>query len=190
MEVEIGRAGDPQFIRRKEEFKRSVRLADYVDLVLAGGETNDHYLVGNSYNLDRDGLRGLLDDIDYFPDYLADPDRARRLLFWFGPAGTVTPLHHDHVNSILAQLYGRKRVRLYPPTQTPLMYNSFKGFSDVDCEVPDFNKFPRFRDATPMDVILNPGEALFIPIDWWHHVRSLEVSMNVSLLNFTWMNWS
>jgi hypothetical protein len=44
--------------------------------------------------------------------------------------------------------------------------------------------FPLFKDATVITVPLNPGDALFIPIGWWHHVRSLDVSMTLTHINF------
>jgi mannose-6-phosphate isomerase-like protein (cupin superfamily) len=37
-------------------------------------------------------------------------------------------------------------------------------------------------------VELEAGEALFIPANWWHHVRSLKASINVSLTNFVFPN--
>jgi hypothetical protein len=40
---------------------------------------------------------------------------------WFGPAGTVTRLHHDVMNVMLHQVDGWKHVILVPPQDTPFM---------------------------------------------------------------------
>jgi hypothetical protein len=52
---------------------------------------------------------------------------------------------------------------------------------------PDFGRFPRFREALAAAQVaeLGPGDALFIPALWWHHVESLDRELNV-LVNYWW----
>jgi len=102
--------------------------------------------------------------------------------------GTVTPLHHETSNILLAQVAGRKRYRLIPSSQWQYVYNSQGVFSEVDCENPDLNRYPKFRDANTIDIVVDPGEVLFMPVGWWHHVRALDVSMTVSFTNFVFPN--
>ncbi|KAL4425057.1 hypothetical protein ABPG77_001835 [Micractinium sp. CCAP 211/92] len=103
---------------------------------------------------------------------------------WFGPAGTVTPLHTDPHPNLLCQAVGRKYVRLYPPSATPAMYPHAEGMHtnsgrvDVDC--PDLQRFPLFGDAAFQDCVLEAGQMLFIPAGWWHYVKSTTVSFSVS----------
>lgn len=112
----------------------------------------------------------------------------RRLLYcfgWVGPAGTVTGLHKDDSNNFLAQSYGSKKVVLFPPADEPYLYPSRKydygaRLSQVDIEAPDETRHPLFKRARRQEVILRPGEMLFIPVGWWHHVRSLSPSISVS----------
>jgi ribosomal protein L16 Arg81 hydroxylase len=64
------------------------------------------------------------------------------------------------------------------------VYNHIGVFSEVDCEKPDLVRHPLYRYANKFVFDLNPGEALFIPVGWWHHVRALDVSISVSFTNF------
>jgi hypothetical protein len=90
---------------------------------------------------------------------------------WLGPAGTVTPLHRDPNANLLAQVVGRKRVilhhpdaRVYPRSTAP-----HTNASAADAEAPG-DAFPDFPPACEI-VELGPGDALLIPVGWWHHVR-------------------
>ncbi len=60
--------------------------------------------------------------------------------------------------------------------------------SDIDCEQPDFVRSPGFCHATVLDVTISPGEVLFIPVGWSHHVRALDPSISVSFTNFAFSN--
>lgn len=125
------------------------------------------------------------------PDYCCVGSCGEPLLnAWFGPGGTVTPLHHDPYHNLLCQVVGTKRVLLYPhnsgdyssnisrmyPHTDPLLFNT----SQVDPENLEIIKFPLFSDVSGLVATLKPGDMLFIPRGWWHHVRALEVSFSVS----------
>eukprot|EP00884_Botryococcus_braunii_P020764 jgi/Botrbrau1/7371/Bobra.0316s0015.3 len=103
---------------------------------------------------------------------------------WFGPSGTVTPLHTDPYHNLLAQVVGEKYIRLYPPEATSLLHPYEEGLttnsSQIDVEDPDLSRFPGFADLPFVDVCLKPGEMLYIPPLWWHFVKSLSISFSVS----------
>jgi len=133
------------------------------------------------------------DLLETFPELARDihfagvfpPGRLLYTFGWIGPAGTVTGLHKDDSNNILAQLHGRKRVLLYAPRNERWIYPSRKydygaRLSRVDAEAPDLDRYPLFRHAEREELVLNPGEMIFIPVCWWHQVRSLDVSISVS----------
>jgi len=184
VEIMMGRSSDADYEINCERHKTRMRLDHYIDLVQSAGETNDFYMVANNRSIEAGGMRLLLDDIHIF-DGILDPDStAAKLFLWYGPAGTVTPLHYDTLNVLLAQVSGRKKVTLMPSFQTHLVYNHIGVYSQVDCEAPDYDRYPLFRKVSPLVVVLEPGEALFIPVGWWHHVRSLDVSISVSFTNF------
>jgi Cupin-like domain len=108
---------------------------------------------------------------------------------WIGPAGTVTGYHIDWGDNILAQISGRKCVHLASPHESSYMYPGQKfdqgtTISEVDMDTYDRNRFPLFEKVQHSQVILHPGQMIFIPRGWWHHVRSLDRSISVSNLTF------
>jgi ribosomal protein L16 Arg81 hydroxylase len=188
VEVMTGRSQDPRYELNCHAHKDEIRFADYVDMVTSAGESNDCYLVANNGFFGRPEMKPLLEDIRFFEEHLNPTQISDRVHFWFGPSGTVTPLHHDVMNIILAQVYGRKRVLLISPDQSHRLYNQVGVYSEVDPESPNHKKHPLFREVQMLDVVLEPGEALFLPVGWWHHVRALDVSITVTFTNFVHLN--
>jgi lysine-specific demethylase 8 len=132
-----------------------------------------------------------------FPELRSDVDFSLLSQFklkntakgWIGPAGTVTGYHVDWGDNVLAQICGRKEVRLVAPKDSKYMYPSrrfdqgtMSSEMDVDCL--DAERFPLFEKATEYRAIIHPGEMLFIPRGWWHHVRSLDKSISVSNISY------
>lgn len=111
---------------------------------------------------------------------------------WLGNAIT-TPTHLDEWNNIGCVVSGRRRFTLFPPEQISNLYIGPLDFAPtgapmslVPLHEPDFGRFPRFREALAVAVTaeLRPGDAIFIPPLWWHHVESLD-PFNL-LVNYWW----
>jgi LPS sulfotransferase NodH len=188
VEIMANRDADLRYEVNSERHRKLVRFADYVDMVYSGRVTNDYYMVAKNGFFHSPSGHSLLADFSIFPKYL-DPDTAGQQCFlWFGPAGTVTPLHHDACNILACQVTGRKHFYLVPATQWPRAYTDAGFFSGIDAENPDLTQRPRFREATVLEVTLEPGEALFIPVGWSHQVRTLEPSIMISFTNFLFPN--
>ncbi|XP_014254070.1 lysine-specific demethylase 8-like [Cimex lectularius] len=103
---------------------------------------------------------------------------------WFGPAGTVTPLHYDPKHNLFCQVVGSKRVLLYSPEDSENLYphdaTMLNNTAQVDPYSPNYDLFPKYRQAKAYECHLRPGEMLYIPPKWWHHIRSLDISFSVS----------
>lgn len=186
VEVMLRRTSDPNYEVNKDEHKRQVKFTDFLDLV-TGEPSNDAYMVAHNFAL-RGPLGGLAKDMGAIPGLLKPPDDLTRMNLWLGPAGTVTPLHHDISNILLGQFWGEKQIILYPWFQTHLLYNEVAAFSRFDPEHPDFARYPLCAQATQMSAVISPSEALFIPVGTWHHVRSLSPSLSISMSNFVFPN--
>ena len=118
------------------------------------------------------------------------PDVAPRI--WLGNRVT-TPAHVDEWNNIGCVVAGRRRFTLFPPDQIGNLYIGPLDFAPtgaamslVSLKNPDFDRYPKFREALAAAQVseLGAGDALYIPPLWWHHVESLE-SFNV-LVNYWW----
>ena len=111
---------------------------------------------------------------------------------WIG-TGLITPAHFDESHNIAVCVAGRRRFTVFPPEQVDNLYigpldhaPAGRPISVVDFAAPDFDRFPRFREALVHARIadLEPGDAIYMPPLWWHHVVSLErVNM---LVNYWW----
>ncbi|CAG2101451.1 unnamed protein product, partial [Medioppia subpectinata] len=105
---------------------------------------------------------------------------------WFGPSGTVSPLHYDPKDNLLAQAMGAKYVRLYradTPAQAiyPNECRLLSNTSQVDVECVDTERFPLFAALDQYwECVLSEGEMLFMPRRYWHFVKSLSASFSIS----------
>ncbi len=111
---------------------------------------------------------------------------------WLGNA-VITPAHFDESGNIACVVACTRRFTLFPPEQVRNLYigpigNAPTGtpISLVEFANPDFGRFPRFREALDAARVaeLGPGDAIYIPPLWWHHVESLE-RCNM-LVNYWW----
>lgn len=184
IEITANREADPFYDMNFRAHRRRMRMDRFIDRVLAAGTSNDLYMVSNNHTMRRPRFRALLDDIKP-PRDLFEPLTPGATSLWIGPAGTVTPLHHDTTNILFAQIHGRKRVELVSPQETALLLDPVHGFySPVDLDGLAAAPHPALQQLLVKQVVLAPGDALYIPAGWWHRVTSLDVSISFSLLGF------
>lgn len=111
---------------------------------------------------------------------------------WIGTPTRIAA-HNDVPDNLAVCAAGRRRFTLFPPDQFANLYlgpidhtPAGRTVSMVDLTRPDFEAFPRFREAlaTAQIAELEPGDALFVPSLWWHHVEALS-PFNI-LVNYWW----
>ncbi len=110
------------------------------------------------------------------PPFVRETVLAKNL--WIGSAGNVTPGHYDTEDNLHAVLSGEKRITLLAP----------KYFDDAD-PYPAFDRRANFARKSitthpqRYEVTVTPGDVLYIPIYWWHHVETVKAGAAV---NFWW----
>jgi hypothetical protein len=111
---------------------------------------------------------------------------------WIGNRTRVAA-HHDLPDNLACVAVGHRRFTLFPPSELANLYvgpldftPAGQAISLVDFAKPDFARFPKFAQALQKAQVaeLGPGDALFIPSMWWHHIESLD-PFNV-LVNYWW----
>ncbi|GLP97635.1 cupin-like domain-containing protein [Paraferrimonas sedimenticola] len=119
-------------------------------------------------------------------------ERDALATIWMGNRSTIAA-HYDLPDNLACVVAGRRRFTLFPPEQLENLYvgpldftPAGQSISLVDFDNPDFERFPKFREAlaNAQTVELEPGDAVFIPAMWWHHVKASTV-FNV-LINYWW----
>lgn len=167
--------------------QRIVPLKELLDVLLAMKDAPDPPVF----------YAGAVTASEHFPGFTSDNttdivgDNAVARL-WIGNRATVST-HFDMSENIAIVVGGRRRFTLFPPEQVRNLYVgpfdfTFAGppVSMVNLREPDLERYPRFAEAleTAESAELEPGDAMFVPYMWWHHVEALE-PVNL-LANYWW----
>jgi hypothetical protein len=119
-------------------------------------------------------------------------DRHPLVSVWIGNRTRIAA-HHDLPDNLACVAVGHRRFTLFPPEELANLYvgpldftPAGQAISLVDFAQPDFQRFPKFGNALRHAQVaeLGPGDAIFIPSMWWHHIESLD-RFNV-LVNYWW----
>jgi hypothetical protein len=150
----------------------NIPLKDFLQLY----KTHD---VNHIYRMSGDLLPSL--ELDYkIPDYVPCLNDKKAPYYThfgisMGYGGESTPILNEPDDSLLMVIDGYKRVLLYPPQQGDMLYEdrtTASRTSAVSIANPDYTIHPLFQYVTPHEVILYPGDVLYIPAYWFHHIES------------------
>ena len=184
IEAQKGRSKLKSFELQKEKFRSKIPFSELADVLRSDVATNDVYVTANNGSANREAFDPLWTDFSDIDGYTQKQDDNDGFL-WIGPKGTITPFHHDLTNNLLVQVKGRKHVHMIPNWEEPRMRTRQKIFTDWTLD--DILKAGE-NGPHMLETVIGPGDALFIPVGWWHHIVALDESYSVLFTNFTWPN--
>nr|WP_010130636.1 cupin-like domain-containing protein [Microbulbifer agarilyticus] len=172
--------------------RTSGNLVDVLRVLESGAADSDYCYIGST-PVDHH-LPGIREQ-----NTLALGKRQPLVSLWLGNRTRIAA-HFDLPENLACVVAGRRRFTLFPPDQVgnlypgPLDFNpAGQAISMVDFYAPDYQRFPRFREALAAAQVaeMAPGDVLYVPSMWWHQVEGLdEVNM---LINYWWRSteaWS
>lgn len=172
--------------------RERVQLDEYLGRIRAHlhDDRGPSFYVGSTdLDLYLPGFRGENDLALNHPMFAAHPPLVS---IWLGNR-TIATAHYDMSNNIACCLVGHRRFTLFPPEQVANLYPGpleptpgGQVLSMVDFRAPDLDRFPRFAEALAAAQVaeLEPGDILFYPALWWHHVEALD-RFN-AMVNYWW----
>jgi len=171
---------DEGFVEAGENYMSQAKfipLKNFIDAVVTTSQDLRMFL----YNI-KSEIPELVNDIVY-PD-LVDGLSKQFVFMFFGCKGSVTQMHFDIDMSHVfhTAIFGRKTITLFPFEQGKELHRyPYTCRSYVDVHNPDFEQYPGLKDAHGYRVVLEPGETLYIPSGYWHHLVYEEASCAISL---------
>uniref|UniRef100_A0A0E0JPC1 JmjC domain-containing protein n=1 Tax=Oryza punctata TaxID=4537 RepID=A0A0E0JPC1_ORYPU len=142
----------------------------------------------NTENKERCSLEVLKEDIQE-PTFLRGKPFSS-INIWMNRAHLRSSTHYDPHHNLLCVVAGCKKVTLWPPSASPYLYpmpvyGEASNHSSVSIEEPDYSSYTRAKYMKEYSerVILNCGDALFIPEGWYHQVDSDDLTIAI---NFWW----
>jgi hypothetical protein len=172
IEVLVGRDQADHPDRDFKSLTRSIKPSQWAQMLNKPG--NDTYLVARNHLMQ--GAKGpeLIVDTPIDEHWVRTDDLLECCSLWVGPKGTYTALHHDTCHALFVQLVGRKRFELASPLVVDVL---------VETD-PFYHRQRDLRNACDEEQIvvanLEPGDALFLPVGWWHQATALEASIGMS----------
>lgn len=183
IEAQVGRDTRTNFEAEKTALTQTITFGKVADHLRKNKASNNIYVTANNGASNRSAFDPVWQDFGPIDGYTTKDDSNDGFL-WIGPKGTITPFHHDLTNNLLIQVKGRKKVVMAPNWDEAWMKSDNRFFSALTPR--DAKKLT--HGPTLVECTIGPGDALFIPVGWWHHITSLEESYTVLFTNFVWPN--
>jgi len=158
------------------------------------GPNDEHWyyrLIGCGYmgsdgGCDHGSTEALFDELPFFQPksnlYIGDSEEQKGIHCRFGMKGVIAENHFDGSRNSIALLMGKRRYILGHPSNCdkmallPMKHPSARH-SAVDYTNPDLEQFPEFAKAKSNEVVLQAGQVLYLPTNWFHFIVSLELNM-------------
>lgn len=102
-------------------------------------------------------------------------------MMWLSSGGTKSVLHNDHAENIMCVFKGTKEFFLIDEKYQELVNVTERGYSDVDVDRVDLYKYPGLYEIEHHFAFIEPGDCLYVPFLWVHHVRSYGLNIAVNI---------
>ena len=172
--------------------RRRLKLSEYIALI---NEYEEALVLGKNHK-----KPGYLHDVPFFylfPKFISDIEPFPLELFpkwyhekWYnyiqffmGVTGSLTPLHFDTLctNNLFFQIVGKKKFILIPEDQKDLCYIEGWRWAKFNPDKPDFDNHPLAFGVKPVEVVIGPGDILFMPSGMLHQVHGLSYSISFNI---------
>ncbi len=164
--------------------KRKMKFGEYLTLI-ENGPTELRMFLYNIFQHAPELAK------DFSMPNIMDGWNKKYYFMFFGGEGSSVNLHYDidcsHV--FLTQFQTRKRVYLFPPSESKYLYHEpYTVKSQMDVNDPNLERYPAFAKAQGYQTVLNHGETLFIPTRYWHHIDYLDGGYSLALRSYSTIN--
>ena len=142
-------------------------------------------LMGNEGTCDKGSSEYLYDELPFFQPkkslYVKKPEYQQGVHCRFGMERVIAENHFDGSRNSITVLGGSRRYILSHPSQCqnlalfPKEHPSARH-SAIDWTNPDYEEYPEFKEAAGNEVVLQPGQVLYLPTYWFHYIVSLELN--------------
>ncbi|MFN6562998.1 MAG: cupin-like domain-containing protein [Nostoc sp. ChiSLP01] len=168
---------------RSYEPHKEIKLKEYIN----NGHNVECYLNEAVF---EERFPQIVGDVNY-PEYFNGKAFVR---LWYGLSSKTfsssSSLHFDAEHNIFAQIRGRKRILLYPPIDYLSFYPPLEDpsgalyGSKVNPDSLDLELFPKFPWQERIEIVLQPGEILYLPPFWWHHITAVDDNISLSFWHY------
>ena len=167
----------------------TLKIKEFVDWIKVAEEKNKSDALYCNEDLDflnKIGKTEVLNNLSYKFDPILKV--TKQYAFWMGGEGTKTGIHYDKdYRNLLCQVYGTKKIYLWNPNQSDFLYksNKYDTSAALSCvnfwNKEDYKKYPKFNKSNYIEIILHPGQILYIPPYWWHAVENINTNIAISI---------
>ena len=170
------------------DYKEWVGHANVTDDELGPDKPHWYYRLigcGAMGKCDAGSSEYLYDELTFFQPtpqlYLTEPEKQKGIHCRFGMKGVIAENHFDGTRNSIVILGGERRYILSHPDQCELLSlfpkeHPSARHSAVDWSDPDLDSFPDFAKAETSEVIMQAGDVLYLPTNWFHYIISLDLN--------------
>ena len=165
---------DDRSYKKTDDF---MNFGDFLDLIQQGPTTKRLFL----FNVFKH--KPALKKDFRFPNVTDNVIRFLPLAF-FGGEGAITRIHQDMdmSNVFLTEVEGKKRIVLFSPKYSNLLYRyPFGVHTSIDVNNPDYERYPGLHKVMGYECFIEAGDTIFMPTGWWHHIEYHAPSIGMAM---------